>query len=329
MCFKTQGLYKCGKCPECLQERRLSWSLRLMQYARENSCFSCLLTYNPESVPYTKDGLMTLKKKDVQNFIKRLRHHFNEKIKYFLAAEYSPQKLRPHYHLLLFGLPQEMERYQIKKILQETWGLGFVGSRSNWLASDAQIVYTTNYLVNLYEWKDDDSREKPFNLMSKGIALEYHPSKGNEIIRGGSFDIYSYGWKFIDGQWTYCTPLVWNIENQCFDVEEGFNEFFDVIKVQQTVFNPKTKETKLDKVHKYPMPRVWRESSFTYDEREFLNVLKQIKAQKNFKQYIKNYGDYDKTVDFPMWKQLKYAKWSQRKSNKKDKILSYPDMYLE
>jgi len=325
MCFKTQGLYKCGKCPECLQERRLSWSLRLMQFARENSCFSCLLTYRPADVPLTDDGQMTLSKRHIQKFIKRLRHHFNEKIKYFISAEYSPQKLRPHYHCLLFGIDKEMERDSIKKILQETWGLGYVGSRSNWLASDAQIVYTTNYLVNLYEWNDDDLREKPFNLMSKGLAMEYHPADGKDFIR----DIFQYGWFFENGSWTYHTPLSWNPERECFDVDSDFIENIDTIKIQQTVFNPKTKVTKLDKVHSYPMPRVWRESYFTYDERHNLNILKAILALKRYKQYMKEYGEYDKTTDFPMWKQLKYSKWNQRKKNKKDKRLSNPDMYLD
>lgn len=51
-------------------------------------------------------------KVDVQNFMKRLRYYIgqyaennklkNEKIRYYIASEYGPEHLRPHYHILLF-----------------------------------------------------------------------------------------------------------------------------------------------------------------------------------------------------------------------------------
>lgn len=335
MCFKTRGLFKCGKCPECLQERRLSWSLRLIQEWRETNCFSALLTYSQQHVPFI-DGQMSLRKRDVQLFLKRLRHCFDEKVTYFIAAEYSPEKFRPHYHCLFFGLPERYSANEIKEILQKTWKLGFVGSRSNFIRSSAQINYTTGYLINLYEWKDDDKRERPFNLISKGLATSFHPDKNNIIKR--DYNPFSIGWTFYDGQWHFNTPLNYDIDVVSLDddikiishleVEDYVNDSIDVINIQSEFYSSKKRVTTLGKVNSFPMPRIWREKAFTYYEREMLNYLKFIKKYKELLDYEKRYGEYDKNTDFPMWKQLKFHKWNQRKKSKKDKLLSDPETYF-
>ena len=182
MCFKTKGLYKCGKCPECLAERQNSWSLRLIEYARHNSCFSALLTYDPKFVPI-KGGLMSLRKSDVQKFLKRLRHEFPEsKIKYYIGAEYSPEKFRPHYHCLFFGFPPDLSKTKVRKKIKKAWGLGIIGSQSDWLRSNAQINYALGYFIYLYDWKKDDIREKPFSMISKGLALDWIGDEDNDPL---------------------------------------------------------------------------------------------------------------------------------------------------
>ena len=79
------------------------------------------LTYNDESLPRTKEGYPTLLKKQVQDYIKRLRNahvaylkkeqrkvHNEYKItgkpiRYYAVGEYGSQTRRPHYHILLFN----------------------------------------------------------------------------------------------------------------------------------------------------------------------------------------------------------------------------------
>lgn len=328
MCFKTKGLFKCGKCPECLQDRRTSWSLRLIQESRHLRCFSALLTYNEDNVPRCSDG-MSLCKRDVQLFLKRLRHEFpDNKIKYYIAGEYSPQKLRPHYHCLFFGFPSDLASHEIKTILQKTWRLGFIGSFSDWLRSDAQINYATNYIINLYEWKDDDKRVRPFNLISKGLAMDYDEDVYSKIER--HHNPRKFGWKFNKEtkSFDYFAPYHLDVETNELVFDNDFFRDVDTIKIQQTIFDRKKRVTKLGKVHSYRMPRVWRNKVFTYEERDALNILHAIKNYKLEEQYQEMYGDYDSTSDFPMWKQLKYAKWVQRKKSKKDKLLSDPEHYF-
>lgn len=63
----------CGKCPSCLANQRQEWVFRLKQ-EYEASVFAIFvtLTYSDENLP--KD--LSVNKKDIQDFHKRLRKHF-------------------------------------------------------------------------------------------------------------------------------------------------------------------------------------------------------------------------------------------------------------
>ena len=82
----------------------------------ENSDFSSFhnLNYSDKHIPVTsnvtQDGevktVMTLKRRDVQLFMKRLRDKQPKscaKIKYYCAGEYGGRTRRPHYHLILLN----------------------------------------------------------------------------------------------------------------------------------------------------------------------------------------------------------------------------------
>lgn len=362
MCFKTQGLFKCGKCPECLQERRNEWAIRLIQESRLYGCFSALLTYRPEDVPLTKDGQMSLCKKDVQKFLKRLRHKLNEPFKYYISAEYSPEKFRPHYHCLFFGFPKTLTSDEIKETLSQAWGLGFIGSYSNWIKDDAQVNYALGYLMLLYEWNKDDPRERPWRLLSKGIALEYIPTPG--LVVNNPINSNLYGWcdsisgeivnddvrveidsvvpkdinidffkgpEFVEKRKLRYVPNRYRLISPIhFDgtVDDNYNDSIDLVKIQQTKFNSSTRTTTLGKVNTFKLPRRWRENMLSYTDRLFLRELNTIKAFRKNVDYLEQYGEYDDEVDFPMWKQIKYMRWKLKKKNKKDKLLNSPESYL-
>lgn len=80
--------------------------LEAMQYA-DNSFVT--LTYDEVHMPRMPDGSGTLRKGDVQNFLKHLRWHYNNsfgrKLRMFYVGEYGDQSARPHYHLILFNYP--------------------------------------------------------------------------------------------------------------------------------------------------------------------------------------------------------------------------------
>lgn len=89
----------CGQCIGCRLERSRQWALRCVHEASlyENNTF-ITLTYSPDTVPEHN----SLRHRDFQLFMKRLRKRFNKSIRYYMCGEYGENNDRPHYHAILF-----------------------------------------------------------------------------------------------------------------------------------------------------------------------------------------------------------------------------------
>lgn len=156
----------CGKCPACLSRRVSGWSFRLMQEDRvsESSIF-LTFTYDTLTVPITRNGFMTLNKRHVQLFMKRLRKECPGKIlKYYVCGEYGGKTNRPHYHMILFNA-------NIEKI-QPAWALGSIHYG---VVTGASVGYTLKYMSKLKKipMHSNDDRQPEFALMSKGLGESY------------------------------------------------------------------------------------------------------------------------------------------------------------
>lgn len=160
----------CGKCPECRKRRVSGWSFRLMHEDRQStSSLFITLTYDTTHVPITKTGFMSVQKRDVQLFLKKLRFaeskiHSNA-IKYYLAAEYGTDSDRPHYHAIIFNVS---DPYAIER----AWGNGSIHYGT---VTEASVGYTLKYLDKprrIPKHRNDD-RNPEFGLMSKGLGLGY------------------------------------------------------------------------------------------------------------------------------------------------------------
>lgn len=57
----------------------------------------------------------SVRKKDVQDWIKRGRYYLNKEFKYFITSEYGPGTLRPHYHGIIFGVDEK----EIKSMMDD------------------------------------------------------------------------------------------------------------------------------------------------------------------------------------------------------------------
>lgn len=109
-------------------------------------------------------GLQTLKKKDVQDFIKRLRARLDPlKVRYYAVGEYGSETLRPHYHMILFGLP---DAFDIVEFVRQVWKQGNVMVDP---VTDGRIGYITKYMIK--DKSDLHDRDKEFSLMSRKPAL--------------------------------------------------------------------------------------------------------------------------------------------------------------
>lgn len=104
---------------------------------------------------------MSLNKRDVQLFLKRLRKSHkdpNSPIKYYAVGEYGGRSRRPHYHIIAFST-------DISKV-QPAWGLGNVHYGT---VNGASIGYTLKYITKpkTVPKHMNDDREPEFSLMSK------------------------------------------------------------------------------------------------------------------------------------------------------------------
>lgn len=122
----------CGRCVGCRLEYARQWAIRCMHESTFHDASSFVtLTYSPEHVPPGH----ALRKKDMQDFFKRLRYHVGP-VRYYYAGEYGDKDLRPHYHACLFGYyPADakflkMSQNGVDKLyksqqLDEIWGNGY------------------------------------------------------------------------------------------------------------------------------------------------------------------------------------------------------------
>lgn len=93
----------CGKCLECRIQHARDWADRCVIEAKQSpDNYFVTLTYDDGHLPERN----SLKPKDLQDFMKRLRRRFPDtKIRFLACGEYGTTSFRPHYHLILFNLP--------------------------------------------------------------------------------------------------------------------------------------------------------------------------------------------------------------------------------
>lgn len=148
---------------------------------------SNLRTGSSEVIGPTNPLLPTLLKKDVQDWLKRLRKAIEPlKIRYFAVGEYGDLTMRPHYHAAVFGYPNCLRgktRYLIGSdgsqksccihcdLIMDTWGLGAIALGSLTAESSQYIAgYVTKKMTSS---KDSRliGRQPEFSLMSRKPAI--------------------------------------------------------------------------------------------------------------------------------------------------------------
>lgn len=204
----------CGKCIGCRLEYSRQWANRcLLELQYHDSAYFVTLTYNDEYVPrsYAPDSAtgeaiehLSLRKRDFQLFLKRLRKHTGQDLRYFAAGEYGKETFRPHYHAIIYGLSLDDltfykksklgYNYYNSKTVQDAWSiwqqprssldkgsyapLGFaVVADVSW----ETCAYTARYTAKKNNTADFDAFaalniEPPFTLMSRrpGIGAQWY-----------------------------------------------------------------------------------------------------------------------------------------------------------
>lgn len=194
-CLKPRYLSKqdmvvpCGNCAFCTATRRADWALRLHYESKLHLDQKFVtLTYADPHLKW-KNGISQLCKKDVQDWLKRVRKY--AKVRYYAVGEYGTTTFRPHYHVLLFGNVGE-------DVIRKTWTLGQVHIGK---VSQASIMYCLGYMVNGKHWTMSHRRERPFSLMSRkpGLGANYlTPQMVEWHHADGSFSHYR-NYALLDG----------------------------------------------------------------------------------------------------------------------------------
>lgn len=191
----------CGQCVGCRLERSRQWAIRCIHEAQlhEDNCF-ITLTFNPESLA-ARENPGSLRKKDFQDFMKRLRKHFTHtKIRFFHCGEYGEKYGRPHYHAILFGLDFDDKelinvlnghRLYRSPTLEKLWPFGYSSIGNVTFESAAYVAryimkkVTGEHAENHYQYVDQDTGE----LLEQ--IPEYTTMSRRPGIASGWFDTYA------------------------------------------------------------------------------------------------------------------------------------------
>lgn len=161
------NIVPCGRCPECVKAKINSWLFRLdKELEISTTPLFITLTYNEECVPRTTSGRKTLRKRDIQLWLKRLRKEYakisKKRIVYYLCGEYGSRTRRPHYHAVMLNMDNP-------ELIPSTWKNGFTDYS---ILGKNGARYVLKYMSKQKLPKDSEI-EREFSLMSKKIGANY------------------------------------------------------------------------------------------------------------------------------------------------------------
>lgn len=168
------------------------WSVRIRHEASLHLVNSFItLTYDDDHVPV--DG--SLRYRDFQLFMKRLRKRLGYRFRFFVAGEYGAETLRPHYHAILFGVRLPDLKLWARRggipvytsgLLSDVWrcGRAEVGT-----FSQSTAAYVAGYVhkkVGGHEAAVHYAGRSPeFCHMSQGIGRDWLRLYYQEVLAGG------------------------------------------------------------------------------------------------------------------------------------------------
>lgn len=140
----------------------------------------------------------SLRKKDAQDFMKRLRFASDVPLRYYLCGEYGTHTLRPHYHICLFGSNFHEDRkhykttpegfhYYNSETLNDRWGFGHVVIAELTFETAAYTArYVTKKISGAKAPEHYGQREPEFALMSRrpGLGTGWLEKNITDIERG-------------------------------------------------------------------------------------------------------------------------------------------------
>lgn len=271
----------CGRCMRCKATNSASWLFRLQQEVNVNSYpWYVTFTYNDNHLPkiWTNDGneVMTLDYEDIKKYFKRLRKNTKlDNIRYFCVGEYGSKRGRPHYHAIIFNVPNMQD-------IVDNWnakGFVYVEPFNPMLGGGA---YLTKYLCK--DVSDFNKKEivKPKLLVSKGFGKQYI----TEAVKNWHLENpYQNSYVVANGQ---KVPMPRYLKDKIFGTK---NENRELVTSAMQDLSRKLSEAEFIKMRKrFP----------TKDDDFIQNMLNINKLSKNFdtfnKSKMKHYGEKSRNI---------------------------------
>lgn len=165
----------CGTCYACRTNKINMWidRIEMEQRCHSTPAYFLTLTYSNENLYYNENRIPSVHLKHVQSFFKLLRKSYSGcRLRYVYLGEYGGKTHRPHYHVILFGLPSADSRFHQDRI-ESAWKRGHC--RLSFLNA-RRIAYCASFHINVCEWPS--GADKPFVQYSRrpGIGYEYAQS---------------------------------------------------------------------------------------------------------------------------------------------------------
>lgn len=194
----------CGQCLECRMQYARTWADRcVLELQSHESSYFLTLTYDNEHVNWTDDYMhMTLRKKDLQDFHKRLRDRLDYPIRYYASGEYGDITKRPHYHDIVFGLKIDDLEFDSRTdqghILYKSAFLDDVWQHGKVIIGEVtweSCAYTARYVTKKHKGLDSSLYEA-FGIEPEFVLMSRKPGIGKTYYETHP-DMFKYGEVYI------------------------------------------------------------------------------------------------------------------------------------
>lgn len=241
----------CGHCLLCSEKRGREWSTRAL-------CETAVADYPPVFVTLTyADGYIPFDgvcKRDLQLFLKRFRENWFRKygnrlnLRYFAVSEYGTYGGRPHYHLLLWNVPNQglediLGIQRIYDVVARSW------------SEECSKKWYDSLPKNRYKFLQYAENEKFYTLFGK---IDVSPDKGKS---SGYCMKYMRKPKDVPKNWSQPTFYLSSRRNGGIGVPY-LNKQMDAFRRSPQMMTLPVPIDRGTSVKEYGLPRVFKEKIF-------------------------------------------------------------------
>lgn len=200
----------CGQCFGCRLERSRQWAVRCMHEASlydQNSFVT--LTFDDDNIPFRS----SLEYATFQKFMKRLRKHMKQQVRFYMCGEYGEQTMRPHFHAILFNCGfDDRQKFRLldsgcklytSKTLEKLWPFG--------MSSIGEVTFESAAYVARYVMKkmtgpgaEDHYRRVDehgeYQLTPEFSHMSLKPGIGAPWLEKYAKDIYPLDYAVVGGK---------------------------------------------------------------------------------------------------------------------------------